>query len=307
VQSRVDLSGLRGRRIHLRFLVASIQGDAETWEAWFSANPTPEDDGWWIDDVTIDETLSAPALLVVDEKVVQHCAGDPTVGCLTDQDCVDTGTTGPCTGEAPQCPETCTSITVQVVTDPDNTGGALDELLTAPGQPIEFDASTSFGTCLGGALQFRFSQDGGATVLREYTENPVLIAAPRSDTDYLVEVRCSTDTSCLGSALVDVDVTCPSSGNLGEIFPTIIATDKVTWTWTPAKSYLLWQGDLHLVSSYAGSDSTGAGSSFTHLPTPASGGGYYYLVRELGEFCNDNGPWTSGGPAEDPAREPSLP
>jgi hypothetical protein len=307
VQSKVDLTELRGRRIHLRFLVAGIQGDGETWEAWFHTNPSPEDDGWWIDDVTIDETLSNPALLLVDDDVLHHCTGDPAVGCHTDQDCLDAGTTGPCTGEAPQCPETCTSITAQVTTDPDNTGGTLDELLIAPGQPIELDASPSFGTCVDGALQFRFSRDGGATVLREYTENPVLIAAPQIDTDYLVEVRCSTDTSCLGSALVDVDVDCPSSGNLGEIFPTITAADKTTWTWTPAKSYSLWQGDLALVSSYAGYESAGSGTSFTHLPAPPPGSAYYYLVREVGEYCNDNGPWTSGGPSESPLREVTLP
>jgi hypothetical protein len=307
VQSKVDLSTLRGRRIHLRFLVSSVKGTAETFEEQFDANPTPEDDGWWIDDVTVDETLTDPALLLVDDNVLQHCAGDATVGCLTDQDCVDAGTTGPCTGEAPQCPETCTSVTAQVVTDPDNTGGPLDELLAAPGQPIELDASSSFGTCLDGALQFRFSQDGGATVLREYSENPVLIAAPQNDTDYLVEVRCSTDTDCDDSTTVNVDVSCPASGNLGGIFPTIIATDKTTWAWTPARTYLLWQGDLVLVGTYAGSDSAGSGTSFTHLPTPAVGSGYYYLLRVLGEYCNDNGPWTSGGPSESPLREVSLP
>jgi hypothetical protein len=307
VQSKVDLSELRGRRIHLRFLVSAIRGDAETWQEWFSSNPSPEDDGWWIDDITIDETLSDPAHLMVDDDVLHHCNGDPAVGCLTDQDCVDAGTTGPCEGEAPQCPATCTSVTVQVATDPDSTGGALDELLTAPGQPIELDASSSFGTCLDGALQFRFSQDGGATVLREYTENPVLIAAPQIDTDYLVEVRCSTDVACGDSVTVDVDVECPSSGNLAGIFPTITATDKTTWTWTPAKSYLLWQGDLALVSSYSGNGSAGSGTSFTHLSAPPPGSAYYYLVRELGEYCNNNGPWTSGGTAENPLREVSLP
>jgi len=234
-------------------------------------------------------------------------AGDPTVGCLEDQDCLDAGTTGPCTGEAPQCPETCTSITAQVVTDPDNTGGALDELLVAPGQPIELDASSSFGTCVDGALQFRFSKDGGTMVLREYTENPVFIAAPQSDTDYLVEVRCSTDTDCGDAVTVDVDVACPSSGNLAGIFPAITATDKTTWTWTPAKSYLLWQGDLALVNGYSGDLSAGSGSSFTHSIEPSPGSAYYYLIRETGEFCNENGPWTSGGSAESPLREPSLP
>jgi hypothetical protein len=78
VQSKVDLTELRGRRIHLRFLVSSLKGTGDTYEDWFALNPTPEDDGWWIDDVTVDETLSNPALVLVDNKVVQHCAGDPT-------------------------------------------------------------------------------------------------------------------------------------------------------------------------------------------------------------------------------------
>jgi hypothetical protein len=309
VQSKVDLRSLRGRRIHLRFLVSSLKITAETWDDQFAnVNPGPWDDGWWIDDVTIDETLSNPALLLVDDDILRHCTGDPAMGCLTDQDCVDAGTAGPCTGEAPQCPETCTSITVQVATDPDNTGGALDELLTAPGQPIELDASSSFGTCLDGALQFRFSKDGGTTILREFSENPVLTAAPQDDTDYLVEVRCSTDTTCSDSATVDVNVNCPASGNLGGIFPTIVASTKTTWVWTPPKTYVVWQGDVTAVSTYGGTQSfSGSGDSFTDVATPAVGSGDYYLAREVGEFCNDDGLWTSGGPAESPLREPSLP
>jgi hypothetical protein len=254
---------------------------------------------------------------------------------LTDQDCIDAGTTGPCTGEAPQCPETCTSITAQVVTDPDDTGGALDELLTAPGQPIELDGSSSFGTCLDGALQFRFSKDAGATVLREFSENPVFIAAPQNDTDYLVEVRCSTDTACGGSASVDVDVDCPSSGNLGGIFATISAEgDKSTFSWTGSVNYMLHQGDLSDASTLTGTQTTGSGTSFTDLAIPqwyctndpgvscvtdqdCSGGatgpcvnegiGFYYLVREVGEFCNADGEWTSGGAGEQPGRDATLP
>jgi hypothetical protein len=308
VQSKVDLSAIRGRRIHLRFLVASLRGDAETWEEWFASNPSPEDDGWWIDDIEIDETLSNPALLLVDDDVVQHCTGDPTVGCLTDQDCVDAGTTGPCTGEAPQCPETCTTVTAQVETDPDLTGGALDELLTAPGQPIEIDASSSFGTCVDGALQFRFTADGGSTVIRDYSENAVIVTAPTSDTDYLVEVRCSTDLDCGGSATVDVDVDCPSSGNLGGgVFATITAeANDTTWSWTGGVSYVLHIGDLSAVSTLAGTQSTGSGTSFTHVPVPGVSAGYYYIVREAG-FCNSAGSWTTGGLGEQPGRDTTLP
>jgi hypothetical protein len=336
VQSKIDLATLRGRRIHLRFLVSSLRGTGDTYEEWFDTNPSPEDDGWWVDDVMVDETLSNPALLLVDTNLVQHCrddltagclttqdcidaaltgpcesscAGNPAVICATDQDCVDGGTTGPCIG-APECPETCTSITAQVVTDPDNTGGPLDELLTAPGQPIEMDASSSFGTCLDGALQFRFSADAGATLLREYSENPVFIAAPQTDAEYLVEVRCSTDTDCSGSASVDVDVDCPSSGNasLG-IFATISAEgNKATFSWTGSVSYLMHKGDLVNVSTLAGTQTPGSGTSFTDPATPTpSGAGFYYLVRETGTFCNAEGEWTSGGSGEQPGRDATLP
>jgi len=256
--------------------------------------------------VTITSTFANPAIPVLDDRVLHHCAGDGTSGCFADQDCVDSGTTGPCEGEAPQCPETCTSLTLDIVTDPDDTGGPLDETLAAPGRRIGFDTSASYGTCLEGTLQFRFSVDGGE-VLRDFSENPFFSDAPRSDTDYLLEVRCSSDTDCSSAAIVDVDVGCPSSGNLGGVFPVIRASDKTTWTWTPAKSYLLWQGDLDLVGSYAGSQSAGSGSSFTHVPQPPSAAGYYYVVREVGQYCNDQGLWTSGGPSESPARESALP
>jgi hypothetical protein len=106
---------------------------------------------------------------------------------------------------------------------------------------------------------------------------------------------------------VDVDVACPSSGNLGGVFPVIRAATKTTWTWTPAKSYLLWQGDLAFVSDYAGSQSSGTGESFTHVPEPSPKAGFYYVVRQEGKYCNDQGLWTSGGASESPARESALP
>jgi hypothetical protein len=270
-------------------------------------NPGPHDDGWWIDDVRIDETLSSPAVLYADEDVLHHCAGDDTVGCLTDQDCVDAGTTGPCEGEAPQCGPTCTGITVLVATEPDDTGGVLDEVLEAPGAPIWLDASASHGTCLDGTLQFRFSKDGGATVLGEWSEWAAYYHAPQADTDYLVEVRCSTDTDCGSSAVVDVDVACPSSGNLGEVFPAIAASTPTTWSWSPAKEYMLHKGDLPVTGAYAGAQTEASGTSFSDATQPISGGGFYYLLREVGQYCNDQGLWSSGGPSEQEGRDTTLP
>jgi hypothetical protein len=256
-----------------------------------------------VDDIRVSETLASPAVLQVDDKDLQHCTGDTGVGCYTSQDCIDNGTTGPCVGDAPQCGPTCLTLSAGITTDPDDTGGPLDELLAAPGQPITLDASGSTGTCLDGALQYRFSTEGGTTTLRGFSDNPIYLDAPQVDTDYLVELRCSTDgplypcsdpdTSPDAARTVDVDVDCPSSGAtlLGD-FETILAQgDKTTWVWATSTSFELLQGDLSGVSTYGGVISAGSGTSFNDGTLPPGGGGTYYIVRELGVFCNEFGSW----------------
>jgi hypothetical protein len=62
------------------------------------------------------------------------------------------------------------------------------------------------------------------------------------------------------------------------------------------------------VSAYAGTLTSGTGTTFAADATPAApGDGFYFVVRDAGEFCNDIGLWTSGGSAESPSRETSLP
>jgi hypothetical protein len=280
VESRVDLKEFRGRRVKLRFLVSSIKASEETHDEQFSGvNPGPWDDGWWIDDVAIDKTLASPADMSIDTNVLRHCAGDATMGCLTSQDCADAGVAGPCEGEAPPCGPTCTGVTAAVATDPDRTGGPWDEVLVAPGRTIEMNAVASHGTCVDGVLQFRFSVDGGSE-LRGWSDDPV-----------------------------DVDVGCPASGNLNLPFSeTILAgSSKVAFTWTAPLDFDLFSGDLDAVDSYAGDLSTGSGDSFPATAVPATGEGFYYVMRGAGEFCNDVGLWTSEGLGESPLRESSLP
>jgi hypothetical protein len=305
VETKVNLAEFRGQRMKLRYIVTGLRLQAyEDWEeAFFPLNPDVVDDGWWVDNIRVSESLASPAVLQVDDKDLMHCAGDTGIGCYTAQDCVENGTTGPCVGDAPQCGPTCTALSAEITTDPDVTGGALDELLVAPGQPITLDASGSTGTCLDGALQYRFSTDGGASALRGFSENPVYLDAPQVDTDYLVELRCSTDgplyacsdpgTSPNAARPVDVDVDCPSSGAtlLGD-FETILAQgDKTTWVWATPASFELLQGDLSVVRTYSGASSTGTGTSFSDGTLPPSGAGTYYITRELGSFCNEFGSW----------------
>jgi hypothetical protein len=179
--------------------------------------------------------------------------------------------------------------------------------LAAPGQSIGLDAATSYGTCVDGALQFRFAVDNGPE-LRGWSENPIFLAVPQGETDYLVSARCSTDTSCMGSSVVNVDVACPSSGALAGPFPeTVLAASKTAFGWTTALDYDLFTGELSGVGGYAGMLSSGSGSAFPAAATPSPGQGFYYVVRRAGEFCNDTGLWTSGGAGESPLREGSLP
>jgi len=145
-------------------------------------------------------------------------------------------------------------------------------------------------------------------MIRDWSENSVLIDAPELDTDYRVEVRCSADTSCAGSVVVDVEVDCPSTGDLESVFPeTIVAQTKTRFSWTTARSFFLFSGDLAAVGAYAGDLSSHTSDGFYADMTPAPGAGSYFVVRTPGEFCNDAGLWATGGMAENPLRESSLP
>jgi len=60
VESRFDLSRYRGRSIRLRFLISTLKdADTPTYEALFMWNPEASDDGWYIDDVQVSQTLGA--------------------------------------------------------------------------------------------------------------------------------------------------------------------------------------------------------------------------------------------------------
>lgn len=77
VESDIDLRQYRGRSLRLRFLASTLEfTPTANWESVFSPfNPDPRDDGWWIDDVRVDDTLTSPATLLVDTKSNQGLSG----------------------------------------------------------------------------------------------------------------------------------------------------------------------------------------------------------------------------------------
>ena len=80
IESSFDLSRFRGRRVHIRFLATSLKypPNPDDWELFFPGlNPNPGDDGWWIDDVTVDGALTAAATVAIDAKDNGSLPGPP--------------------------------------------------------------------------------------------------------------------------------------------------------------------------------------------------------------------------------------
>jgi hypothetical protein len=320
VQSKVDLNPLRGRRIRLRYLVSAFKADEEDWELQFKFNPDPRDDGWWIDDVLVSQSLVNPATFVVDSKNNTTLAA---------------------------CGNTCNTVTARVQVNGGTPDGAINPgtvSLSAPGQVVELNAAalvnpSTADRCLSGSLQFRFTRDG--TLLRNWLENPILVDAPvpippATSVTYAVGVRCSTLTTCNDTENVIVEVDCPSTGVLHG-FPTIFADPSSTsFSWTldspwhgvtdrspqvPA-AWVVRRGLLSdlTAGNYTSSQiASGTGTSFTDTTAAPAGDGWYWVVgRTDAQLCNESpaswsacpdGPDVGTDPdcAEQPGRDGGFP
>jgi hypothetical protein len=287
VETKVDLSRFRGKRVRLRFLASTLHDPtAATWEELFAPlNPNPCDDGWWIDAITVTNTLSAPATVTADLK-----PNDSAI-------------------DFPACGPTCNTITAQLDADPVATTG---EPLPAPGQAVELDAgASSADRCLDGVLQYRFWLDGNGdgqggdpadTLLRDWTDDRFLLRAPAATRTYVVDARCSSAPGCVGSTSRLVVVDCPASGNLGGgVFQTITAPDKVQFVWSLPEDVTFAEGNLATLPTYTTSNS---GTLPAAASLPMSTAQWYLLKGSAGgAFCNQAAAWTSGGPGELPGRD----
>jgi hypothetical protein len=263
----------------------------------------PQEDGWFIDDFRIKDAIDAAASLEGDVKAnLSVCSGDGTTPCVDDSDCAGNGTCN-----FPQCGITCNTISPSLVTDP--SGGT-----PAPGQVIELNAlQSSADRCVGGVLQYRFWVDednsGGAyddvndTLLRNWSENAILLQAPSDDVVFAADARCSSLTSCLGTAFATVDVACPDSSLLS---PTITAdgsNNKNDFQWSGPINYAYAEGPISSLGTNYVPSSSGTGLNGANH-TLVSGNGHWLLIRTDnpvagGGFCNEaGGPgwWGVDGP-----------
>jgi len=164
-------------------------------------------------------------------------------------------------------------------------------------------------------LQYRFwidEDDAGTgtfetgvdTLVRNWSENPILLQAPGDNTNYAADARCSALVTCVGTAHNTVAVNCPSTST---VFVGTLTTDG-----SNAKNDFQWSGGVidHAVAEGLLSTLSGAyATDFTAFGllgsshTLVGGDGHWLLVRSdtpsAGSFCNSPGPgpWDGGGAA----------
>jgi len=291
VESRFDLTRYRGRSILIRYLFTSIKvSDTATLQAAFMWNPIADDDGWYVDDVRVTQTLGTASPTVV----------------------ADTASNA----ALPGCGPICGSLTAGLV--------AVPSSLPLPGRSVTLSASASADRCAGGVLLYQFWLDGNGdgmlgdpsdVLLRDYGIDPIFEDAPLLSTSYIVRVKCSTAAGppcdgVLGAA--SVSVSCP-------LIPFDGTFDAVAWwtnlTFTGKETFAVPDPGFHPRLDVARGDlgalrSTGAfggetciagetyATTFTDASIPVQGSGYYYLVRDADPVCNDNASWSTYHPRE---------
>ena len=296
VRPRFSLVPLAGQQANFRFLFSSIEiGATQTMFTFFGRPNISGDDGWYIDDIHFDGTLTTPISLTVDSP-----------GVVTPLVC-----------------GACAAVTPALSASP--------AILAAPGQIVTLKANTStVDRCLNGVLQYKFWNDvngngnsdpangvgdAGDVLLRDWTDNSSFVDAPLQTTKYAVEVRCSTNTACdeaSNSIMLPVTVTCPSLSTLSvaSIRVNKSGADSVITGWGGALIVKIIRGDL-LTMRTAGVTNVNTNGCLannlflsTYTDTTAvvaPGQGVYYLVQTP-SACNVafSGSFSENLPSEKP-------
>ncbi|MEW5806737.1 MAG: MopE-related protein [Acidobacteriota bacterium] len=204
VESKFNLERLQGYRIKLRFLATSIENyPMQTGtQLGYSEPYTWFDDGWYIDDVKITNTVTTAFTMSPDADTppAATCPLDPSQNCTTitpDIKCADDGVDNDQDGTI------------------DETGEDNCKLL-APGHKVTLTSSgTSADKCVDGTFQYQWwiDNDGDGTIegtdtmLYDWSDRYYYFDAPTADTWYCVKAVCSSDKeTCIDTACVLVDV-----------------------------------------------------------------------------------------------------
>lgn len=279
IESEFDLSRFRGRQVRLRFLVsASRIGELETWEEYPQiSNPEPDDDGWWIDDVTIQNALTTPATVWEDTK--DNSALPGLLGPNTDGDgfhdicdnCPELASPNGRDGDGDGVGDVCDSCPF----DPESSDGTDhdDDRLCVDNCPFLFNPQ-------------QVDSDGDGS-------GEGCDCAPGDPTTYpgAPEVNDGLDNQCdgdLGSGLID-----EISGNSG--FHQ--ADDKSDYSWTPQQGATLYQVGRATKPDFKTGCSivTTSDTSFADLDPVPPDSIRFYLVRATAPNIGSWGRKSAGG------------
>ena len=307
VKPRFSLISFANRQVRVRFLITTIElGTTNTWDLAVQRDDLISDDGWYIDDVRIEQALASPVTLTVDTATV----------------------TGLSCGA-------CSNVTPAIVATPPTSAG--------PGGVVTLSArSSAIDVCLGGVPQFQFWREGGDGIvgngddvlLRDYTDDAFLLDAPQVNTRYGVRVRCSSDPACDASGngtFTTVVVTCPTTGAAKAKLAQTLHVDKAslagaepdqsaTVSWGTITSVDVIRGNLAALRASQTTVSCGPSGcdgdgSFTgtvqaciandqviasiadNSPAAAPGASFYWLARPTATtYCNEVGiSWSAAG------------
>ena len=312
IQKKYDLTPWKGQKVLIRFHVSpgGLPG-IENCASIIGPFCSNRDDGWWIDNIQI-TGASSGGTLSVDNDGESPSAECPSSNCgsvnaalaAVPYPRVDKNLNRkPAIACSDQTVDYCDFDGDGNVDVNSDTGDA-----NAPGRPFWLDGSKSDAdACLGGALEYRFETSDGA-VVRDWQTNPYTVVTPKYDTTYVLKVRCSSATSCIGED--EVTIKTPLGGGQPDEcwtdnlrFP---AGTKTTFEWDPDANaacpsvFDTAKGDLDSLRSsgnFSGAsclENDGTDTQSTDSATPAAGDGYWYLTRVNGYSYNTQAGSQSG-------------
>ena len=221
VQSKINLNRYGGRHIQYRFLVTTLDDPLTTYISYAenygggapAISPADDiDDGWYIDEITITNTVPSEIQLQLDETPGKsgRCSVTTTIQCSLDTHCPAGETCSLLVqpGDITICPldteAKCGVATPRI--------SATPSMSLVPGSEVILSGlASTLDRCAGGALQYRWrlGTTASTTVLQTFSSEPRLVVAPALTATYTLDIRCSTDPAPTAVCSRSLSVTVP--------------------------------------------------------------------------------------------------
>ncbi|HEV8700085.1 MAG TPA: thrombospondin type 3 repeat-containing protein [Candidatus Polarisedimenticolia bacterium] len=182
VLTRFNLTNYLGARVQIRWIGSSwefdLNGPSQDYQTYGCGagtcwNNSLNEDGWWVDDITVTGAITTQASPVPDPDTppASTCPAGPDQKCNSSLN--DKGF-------------------IVSLTAADANGNGIYE----KGETAELSASgtTNPGGCSDGEVQFRFLKDG--VLAQDFSAQAIFRDSPAADASYQVMARCSSNPAC---------------------------------------------------------------------------------------------------------------